>query len=82
MRQRGWPELESALDGGVDGLEFVRRLTGEALYSLKPYGYLVIEVSDDQNDRVRSLLEETGYGELGNRPDLAGRRRVVIGRRE
>lgn len=82
MRLHGWPEPESALDGGADGLEFVRRLAEEALYSLKPYGYLVMEVSDEQNDSVRSLLEETGYGELGNRPDLAGRRRVVIGRRE
>ncbi|NBF40691.1 MAG: peptide chain release factor N(5)-glutamine methyltransferase [Spirochaetes bacterium] len=81
MRERDWPEPPDALDGGPDGLELVRRLVGEALYSLKPYGYLVIEVADDQNMDVRMILQDAGYEETGTREDLAGRRRVVIGRR-
>jgi release factor glutamine methyltransferase len=82
MRSRGWPEPPEALDGGPDGLDTVRELVEEALYSLKPYGYLVIEVADDQNDGVRHLLEDAGYREVAWRSDLAGRRRVVVGRRE
>ena len=81
MRERDWPEPPDALDGGADGLELVRRLVGEALYSLKPYGYLVIEVADDQNMDVRMIMQDAGYEETGTREDLAGRRRVVIGRR-
>ncbi|MFO7780555.1 MAG: HemK family protein methyltransferase, partial [Spirochaetia bacterium] len=81
MRERDWPEPPDALDGGADGLELVRRLVGEALYSLKPYGYLVIEVADDQNMDVRMIMQDAGYEETGTREDLAGRRRVVVGRR-
>lgn len=82
MRAREWPEPPEALDGGADGLDTVRRLAEEALYSLKPCAYLVIEASDDQNMSVRSILQTAGYGRIETRQDLAGRRRVVIGRRE
>lgn len=81
MQHRDWPEPPEALDGGPDGLDLVRRLVAEALYSLKPYSYLVIEVADDQNMGVRDVMEEAGYEDIGTREDLAGRRRVVIGRR-
>ncbi|MFP4566106.1 MAG: peptide chain release factor N(5)-glutamine methyltransferase [Spirochaetaceae bacterium] len=81
MQRRGWPEPPDALDGGADGLELVRRLIREALHSLKSYGYLVIEVADEQNMGVRALLQDAGYEDIGTREDLAGRRRVVIGRR-
>jgi release factor glutamine methyltransferase len=81
MLERRWPEPPDALDGGPDGLDLVRRLVGEALYSVKPYSYLVIEVADDQNMSVRDIMQEAGYRDIGTREDLAGRRRVVIGRR-
>jgi release factor glutamine methyltransferase len=81
MRERDWPEPPDALDGGADGLDLVRRLVGEALHSLKSYGYLVIEVADDQNMDVRTIMQDAGYEEVGTREDLAGRKRVVIGRR-
>jgi release factor glutamine methyltransferase len=80
MQAHHWPEPPEALDGGPDGLDLVRRLVAEALYSLKPYSYLVIEVADDQNEGVRDVMEEAGYEDIGTREDLAGRRRVVIGR--
>ncbi len=81
MRERDWPEPPDALDGGADGLELVRRLVGEALHSLKSCGYLVIEVADDQNMDVRTIMQDAGYEEIGTREDLAGRKRVVLGRR-
>ncbi|MGM0673522.1 MAG: peptide chain release factor N(5)-glutamine methyltransferase [Spirochaetota bacterium] len=81
MRESGRPEPPEALDGGKDGLELIRRLIREALYSLNPYGYLVIELDDDQNGCVRRLMEDHGYRKVGAREDLAGRRRVVFGRR-
>ncbi len=81
MQTRGWPEPANALDGGADGLELVRRLAGEALYSLKPYGYLVIEIGDEQGLAVSTIMQDAGYQAIGTREDLAGRRRVVVGRR-
>ncbi|NBB90097.1 MAG: peptide chain release factor N(5)-glutamine methyltransferase [Spirochaetes bacterium] len=81
MQTRGWPEPPNALDGGADGLELVRRLAGEALYSLKPYGYLVIEIGDEQGLAAPTIMQDAGYQAIGTREDLAGRSRVVIGRR-
>jgi len=82
MRNKGWPEPPEALDGGSDGLELVRRLVREALYSLNPYGYLVIELDDEQNDYVYGMMADFGYREIATKKDLAGSRRVIIGRRE
>ncbi|MFP4010395.1 MAG: peptide chain release factor N(5)-glutamine methyltransferase [Spirochaetaceae bacterium] len=81
QRERNWPEPAESLDGGADGLELVRPLVFQALHSLQSNGYLVLEVADDQNGRVCKLMEEAGYTEVCARTDLAGRRRVVVGRR-
>lgn len=72
-------EPYSALHGGREGLQFINRLIRDALASLAPYGYIVLEIADAQADRVRDSLEIAGYCDVFERRDLAGRRRVVGG---
>lgn len=52
-----------------------------ALDALKPGGALVLEVGDGQAASVAALLEKLGYEQVAITPDLAGRDRVVEGRR-
>lgn len=52
-----------------------------ALPALRPGGVLVLEVGDGQAPEVVASLRELGYGEVGVTADLAGRERVVDGRK-
>ena len=63
---------------GVGGHEAVARA---ALGALTPGGALVLEVADGQSRSVARLLEELGFSEVAVSADLAGRDRVVEGRR-
>jgi release factor glutamine methyltransferase len=47
---------------------------------LRPGGWLVLEVGDEQAPATSALLESLGYAEVEASPDLAGRDRVVEGR--
>lgn len=48
------------LDGGVDGLDIVRRVAAEAGQWLAPTGTVLTEVSEQQAPAVVSLFEENG----------------------
>jgi release factor glutamine methyltransferase len=63
---------------GEGGHEAVARA---ALATLAPGGALVVEVADGQASDVAGLLERLGFGEVRVTQDLAGRDRVVEGRR-
>jgi release factor glutamine methyltransferase len=51
----------AALDGGADGLDFYRRLAGEALGWIKPGGKLMAEFGDDQAEKVRAIFEKQNW---------------------
>lgn len=70
-----------ALDGGEDGLSFYRRIVEQASTHLEDGGWLLFEIGHDQGRCVRDMMENAGYGELQVVKDLAGRDRVVLGRR-
>ena len=53
----------------------------EALRVLRPGAWLVLEAADGQAGRVAEMLERLGYVAIRVSPDLAGRDRVVEGRR-
>ena len=53
-------EPHVALDGGVDGLDLVRRILAEAQDWLAPVGALLTEVSEEQAPTVVEIAE--GYG--------------------
>jgi release factor glutamine methyltransferase len=78
---RAWEPVE-ALDGGPDGLEVIARLLDDAPAWLRPGGTLLLEIGDDQGDRLRRRLGGDGrYGAFRIHRDLAGRERVLEARR-
>ncbi len=74
-------EPRLALDGGPDGLDVLRRVVGGTRRWLAPGGWLVCEIGDDQGEAAAVLLAAAGLVEVGVRPDLTGRNRVLEGRR-
>jgi release factor glutamine methyltransferase len=74
-------EPELALDGGEDGLDVLRRIAAQAKDWLVPGGLLALEIGDGQGERVRSLLEASGYGSVSIERDLARHDRLAFGTR-
>ncbi|RKD23045.1 protein-(glutamine-N5) methyltransferase, release factor-specific [Ammoniphilus oxalaticus] len=69
-----------ALDGGLDGLDFYRRLCAGISEAVKPGGLIAFEVGMGQARQVEQLLLDTGCIEQTLVVcDLAGIERVVIG---
>ena len=63
------------------GGEHTRLIAEHALEALRPGGHLVLEVADTRAGDAVGLLEELGYDEVRLTEDLAGRDRIVEGRR-
>lgn len=51
-------EPRLALDGGMDGLNIIRRLLREALPRLQPQGELYLEISPEQANEIQQLAAE------------------------
>lgn len=66
-----------ALDGGQDGLEFYRRIAGQAVTRLAPNGRLFLEIGCEQAAAVAKILQKQGYREVQVFQDLAGKDRIV-----
>lgn len=75
-------EPHAALDGGADGLQALRRLVTTAPPALRPGGWLVLEIGEDQAGALASLMAAEGLVDIGARRDLRGAERYVAGRRE
>ncbi len=73
---REWEPREALVGPGTT--EVIARA---ALRGLLPGGHLVLEVADARADEARELLEAFGYQDVVVTEDLAGRPRVVEGRR-
>jgi release factor glutamine methyltransferase len=73
---RDWEPAEALYGSGMH-----RRIAGDARPELGPDGALVLEVGDDQAAVVAETLTGLGYRDVVVTPDLAGRDRVVEGRR-
>ena len=72
-------EPRLALDGGVDGLDIVRRLVTEAPAYLVEGGVLAMEIGADQGSAVQRLMETAGWNRVEVKQDLGRRDRVVSG---
>jgi len=68
-----------ALDGGIDGLDFYRKIAEEAKMYLNQDGYLAFEIGFNQKNAVENILEENGYNNIYSRKDLSGNDRIVVG---
>lgn len=72
-------EPEIALDGGWDGLDFYRKIIGQADEYLKYGGYLCLEIGYDQKIDVIDLIEQAEkYTDTYGKKDLYGNDRVII----
>jgi release factor glutamine methyltransferase len=69
---RDWePRIALVAHGAT---EEVARAATEAL---RPGGWIVLEIAENQADNVRRLLDDLGYERLRISPDMAGRDRVI-----
>jgi len=73
-------EPRTALVGGTDGLDCIRRVVREARAHLVQAGWLLFEHGHDQAEACRALLTETGYLDVQSWADLASLPRVSGGR--
>lgn len=73
-------ESENALDGGADGLDFYRKITGQVKDYLNPGGYVYMEIGYDQGETVSELMRNAGFTEVEVIKDLARNDRVVKGK--
>lgn len=68
-----------ALDGGIDGLNFYRKIISKCYSYLKYNGYLCLEIGYDQKIDVIELIEnENNFIETYSKKDLLGNDRIVI----
>jgi release factor glutamine methyltransferase len=70
-----------ALDGGPDGLRFIEGILPRAASLLKEGGALAFEIGAGQGKRAGELVENSGLEFKGLLQDLAGRNRIILGRK-
>ena len=69
-------EPDSALDGGGDGLELIRRVIPQAA-AISPR--LFLEAGPLQTEKVAELMQEAGYNRIEVFKDFQARERFVFG---
>ena len=67
-----------ALDGGIDGLDFYRRLAANAKPFLKPGGTIMLEFGDGQADAIQTIFETEKWIVEAVREDYSQRQRIFI----
>lgn len=72
-------EPEIALNGGVDGLDFYRKIAQNALEYLKYNSYICFEIGYDQKEEVTEILKkEEKYTDIYSKKDLCDNDRIII----
>jgi release factor glutamine methyltransferase len=75
-------EPHLALRGGVDGLDYVRRLLINGPQLLKQNGLMLIEVADSRADQARQLMADAAeLTDVRVLKDFEGLARVIVGTR-
>ncbi|MBX3219790.1 MAG: peptide chain release factor N(5)-glutamine methyltransferase [Labilithrix sp.] len=72
-------EPRGALDGGADGLDFVRTIVEVAPAFLAEGGVLAVEIGAGEAAATRALFEARGYGDVSVDRDYGKIERVVSG---
>ncbi|HEY5894888.1 MAG TPA: peptide chain release factor N(5)-glutamine methyltransferase [Chthoniobacterales bacterium] len=76
------PEVQfdpvSALDGGADGLDLIRKLILQASHKLTPNGGIALEIGHDQSERAFPLLEAANFRDIRIVKDYQGVPRFLI----
>ena len=71
-----------ALDGGLDGLDFYRRLARESGHYLKPGGRLMLEFGDGQDVPLQNLFRQEKWIVEAVKADYNRRPRILTARRD
>ena len=69
-----------ALDGGPDGLRFYKGILKYWKSLLRPGGYILFEVGENQAEAVHDMILAAGFASAETRKDTQGIERVVIGK--
>ena len=72
-------EPHTALNGGVDGLDFYRKIIDQSQEVLKKDGILAFEIGYNQGEAVKLLMEENNFNDVKVIKDFASLDRIVIG---
>ena len=67
-----------ALDGGLDGLDQIKKIVYKSSYLLKKRGLFAIEIGNHQYERVRSLLSRQNFRIEGVEYDYNRNVRCII----
>lgn len=71
----------AALDGGVDGLLFYRKIAEKSRELLADNGQVAVEIGFDQRETVAGLFVQNGFTETAFEHDIGGRPRVLVFKR-
>lgn len=75
-------EPRGALDGGLDGLEYYRRIAAHAFRYLAPDGALAVEIGASTGQAVSALFQDTpACAAVSIYNDYTGMERVVVARK-
>ena len=73
----GRNEPALALDGGSDGLDFIRILTNNTRTVINRNGVLLSEVGEYHAQAASKLFETAGFSDIRIHQDLAGQDRLI-----
>ena len=68
----------TALDGGSDGLDLIKKVIYKSNYLLKREGMLALEIGHNQYQRVFNVLKDNGYREIGKEYDFNRNVRCIM----
>ncbi|MFT8348592.1 peptide chain release factor N(5)-glutamine methyltransferase [Clostridium saccharoperbutylacetonicum] len=71
-------EPHTALSGGIDGLDFYKKIISQSREVLRKDGILAFEIGYNQGESVKSLMEENNFKDVRVIKDFAGLDRIVI----
>ena len=71
-------EPKSALDGGIDGLDLIKKVIYKSNYLLKRNGLLVIEIGFNQYRMATNILKRNKYREISKEFDYNNNVRCII----
>jgi release factor glutamine methyltransferase len=70
-------EPKIALDGGLDGLDFYRRIAAESKIFLNENGKVIVEIGFGQSGRIKKIFLDNGFKFIESKFDLGGVERVL-----
>lgn len=72
-------EPHTALSGGIDGLDFYRKIVNQSIEVLNENGILAFEIGYNQGKEVKLLMEKADFKDVKVIKDFASLDRIVIG---